>query len=134
LKWRLEAIRTKRSFAEVVLLHTLVYRVEEIFLIHTQSGILLQHVGAEANHGKDPDLVSGMLTAIQEFVKDSFNSQTGEMLDTLRMDGDHSVWIEQGPHAMLAAVIRLKETKASCGTTAITWKCEFVNGPGNWSR
>jgi OOP family OmpA-OmpF porin len=106
VKWRLEAIRSKRSFAEVVLLHTLVYRVEQIFLIHRKSGILLQHVGGGHNDGKDPDLVSGMLTAIQEFVKDSFDSATGEMLDSLRMDGDHSVWIEQGPHAILAAVIR----------------------------
>lgn len=106
LKWRIESIRTRKSFAEVVLLHTLVFRVEQIFLIHRQSGILLQHVEAEHHVGKDPDLVSGMLTAIQEFVKDSFDSQTGEMLDTLRMDGDHSVWIEQGPQAVLAAVIR----------------------------
>jgi outer membrane protein OmpA-like peptidoglycan-associated protein len=106
LRWRLEAIRTKRSFAEVVLLHTLVYRVEQIFLIHRESGILLQHVGGEYSDDKDPDLVSGMLTAIQEFVKDSFDSKTGEMLDTLRMDGDHSVWIEHGPHAVLAVVIR----------------------------
>ena len=106
LKWRLEALRTRKSFAEVMLLHTLVYRVEQIFLIHRQSGLLLQHTVAENIASKDPDLVSGMLTAIQDFVKDSFDTKTGEMLDTLRMDGDHSVWIEQGPDAVLAAVIR----------------------------
>jgi outer membrane protein OmpA-like peptidoglycan-associated protein len=104
--WRLEALRARKSFAEVVLLHTLVYRVEQIFLIHRQSGLLLQHVVADRIDIKDPDLVSGMLTAIQDFVKDSFDAQTGEMLDTLRMDGDHSVWIEHGPEAILAAVIR----------------------------
>ncbi len=32
-KWRLEAQRTGKSFAEIVLLRTLVYRVEQIFLI-----------------------------------------------------------------------------------------------------
>ena len=106
LKWRLEAIRTKKSFAEVVLLHTLVFRVEQIFLIHRRSGVLIQHVGPPHDDSKDPDLVSGMLTAIQDFVKDSFDSKTGEMLDTLRMDGNHSVWIEQGAHAVLATVIR----------------------------
>ncbi len=106
LKWRIEAIRTQRPFAEVVLLHTLVYRIEQIFLIHRQTGIVLQHAGANPDDTKDPDLVSGMLTAIQDFVKDSFDSETGEMLDTLRMDGDHSVWIEHGPEAILAAVIR----------------------------
>ncbi len=106
LKWRLEALRTRKSFAEVALLHTLVYRVEQIFLIHRHSGLLLQHAVAENIASKDPDLVSGMLTAIQDFVKDSFDTKTGEMLDTLRMDGDHSVWIEHGPEAVLAAVIR----------------------------
>jgi outer membrane protein OmpA-like peptidoglycan-associated protein len=106
LGWRLEALRTRKSFAEVVLLHTLVYCVEQIFLIHRRSGLLLQHVVAENIDIKDPDLVSGMLTAIQDFVKDSFDAETGELLDTLRMDGDHSVWIEHGPEAILAAVIR----------------------------
>lgn len=106
LRWRLEAIRTKKTFAEVVLLHTLVYRVEQIFLIHRRSGILIQHAQAAHDETKDPDLVSGMLTAIQDFVKDSFDTRTGEILDTLRMDGDHSVWIEQGPYAVLATVIR----------------------------
>jgi outer membrane protein OmpA-like peptidoglycan-associated protein len=106
LGWRLEALRTRKSFAEVVLLHTLVYRVEQIFLIHRRSGILLQHVVAESIDIKDPDLVSGMLTAIQDFARDSFDTDTGEMLDTLRMDGDHSVWIEHGTNAILAAVIR----------------------------
>jgi len=106
LKWRLEALRTRKPFAEVALLHTLVYRVEQIFLIHRHSGLLLQHAVAENIASKDPDLVSGMLTAIQDFVKDSFDTKTGEMLDTLRMDGDHSVWIEHGSEAVLAAVIR----------------------------
>lgn len=106
LKWRIEAMRTQKSFAEVVLLHTLVYRVEQIYLIHRQTGVLLLHVGTEPAENKDPDLISGMLTAIQDFVKDSFDSESGEMLDTLRMDGDHSVWIEHGPDAIMAAVIR----------------------------
>lgn len=106
LKWRLEAMRTRRPFAEVVLLHTLVYRVEQIFLIHRHTGIVLEHVATSQNGERDPDLVSGMLTAIQDFVKDSFDADSGEMLDTLRMDGDHSVWIEQGSQVFLAVVIR----------------------------
>lgn len=106
LKWRLEAMRTRRPFAEVVLLHTLVYRVEQIFLIHRHTGIVLEHVGTGQNGERDPDLVSGMLTAIQDFVKDSFDADSGEVLDTLRMDGDHSVWIEQGSQVILAIVIR----------------------------
>jgi len=33
LTWRVEALRTGRSFGEVVLLHTLLFRVEQVFLI-----------------------------------------------------------------------------------------------------
>ena len=38
LKWRWEAWRTGRPFAEVVLRHTLVYQVEHVFLIHRHTG------------------------------------------------------------------------------------------------
>lgn len=106
LKWRLESLRSHRPFAEVVLLHTLVYRVEQVYLIHRNSGLVIQHVAADPSASRDPDLVSGMLTAIQDFVKDAFDRDRGEILDTLRMDGDHSLWIDQGPHAILATVIR----------------------------
>ena len=104
LRWRLEAWRTGRSFGEVVLLHTLAYRVEQIFLIHRETGLLLQHVSAEAVAAPDGDMVSGMLTAIQDFVRDSFAEQ-GQSLDSMKV-GDLTVWIEVGPHALAAAVIR----------------------------
>jgi len=104
MKWRFEAFRTRKQFAEVILLHTLIYKVEQIFLIHGESGIVLDHVVAKDSIIQDPDLVSGMLTAIQDFVKDSFNTQ--DDLDTLRMGSDKSVWIEKGEHALIAAVIR----------------------------
>ena len=106
LKWRLEALTTKKPFAEVVLLNTLIYQVEQVFLIHRNTGLVLQHVVAKEVTTHAPDLISSMLTAIQDFVQDSFGVEKGESLDTLRMEGDRSVWIEQGPQAILAAVIR----------------------------
>ncbi len=105
LKWRLEARRTGRSFGEVVLLKTLVYRVEQVFLIERKSGLLLQHVHTSGSEVQDADMVSGMLTAIRDFAQDSFKMAEGESLDALRI-GDLSVWIEAGPHALVAAVIR----------------------------
>ena len=105
LKWRIEAIRTGRPYAEVALLHSLIYRVEQVFLIHRKSGLLLQHLVAPAVAIQDPDLVSGMLSAIREFVQDSFNSQQGDSLESLQV-GELQIWIEQGPQAILAAVIR----------------------------
>ena len=105
LKWRFEALRTQKSFAEVVLLHTLIYQVEQVFLIHRQTGLVLQQAAISAVSADDPDLVSSMLTAIKDFIQDSFGQTTDETLETLRI-GDRSVWIEHGPQAFLAAVIR----------------------------
>jgi OOP family OmpA-OmpF porin len=105
LKWRLEAYRTGKPFAEVVLLHSIVYRVEQVFLIHKKTGLLLQHIAADLVATQDADLVSGMLTAIRDFVHDSFGVGQGDSLETLQV-GELLVWIEQGPHAILAGVIR----------------------------
>jgi OOP family OmpA-OmpF porin len=103
--WRYEALRTGKPFAEVALLHTLRYRVEQIFLIETASGLLLQHLHPRQDEVKDADMVSGMLTAIRDFVHDSFRLGKSENLEALKV-GELSVWIEQGPRAVIAAVIR----------------------------
>ncbi|MBD2087955.1 OmpA family protein [Trichocoleus sp. ST-U3] len=104
-KWRLEALQTGKSFAEVVLLRTLLYRVEQVFLIHKKTGLLLQHVVAPNVAAQDADLVSAMLTAIRDFVQDSFSVQTGDSLETLQF-GELTIWIEPGPQAILAGIIR----------------------------
>ncbi|MCF2147305.1 OmpA family protein [Desmonostoc muscorum LEGE 12446] len=104
-QWRLEAQRTGKSFAEIVLLRTLVYRVEQIFLIHKESGLLLQHLVTKQVAIQDPDLVAAMLTAIQDFIKDSFNVQKGDGIKSLRF-GEVIIWIEEGPQALIAAMIR----------------------------
>ena len=110
-RWRMEALATGKSFGEVVLLHSLVYRVEQVFLIHPQSGLLLQHVissQVEKQLGEDAtdaSMVTSMLTAIQDFVRDSFQVESKAALDSIEV-GDLKVWLERGPHAVLACVIR----------------------------
>ncbi len=104
-KWRLEAKRTGKSFAEIVLLRTLVYRVEQVFLIHKQTGLLLQHLVANQVAAQDADLVAAMLTAIQDFVRDSFSVRKEDALQSLRF-GELTIWIEEGPQAVLAGIIR----------------------------
>ncbi len=104
-KWRLEAKRTGKTFAEVVLIRTLIYQVEQIFLIHRETGLVIRHVVTDVATAQDPDLVSAMLTAIQDFVKDSFTVEAGRSLDTLQL-GDFTLLIEDGPQAVLACVIR----------------------------
>jgi outer membrane protein OmpA-like peptidoglycan-associated protein len=105
LQWRIEAIRAGRPYAEVALLRSLVYRVEQVFLIHLKTSLVLQHVVASALVTQDADMVSSMLSAIRDFVRDSFSTQQSDSLDSLQM-GDVQVWIEQGPQAIIAAVIR----------------------------
>lgn len=105
LKWRWEALRTGRSFAEVVMLRSLVYRVEQLFLIHRETSLSLLHATADATLSKDSDMVAGMLSAIRDFARDSFSTGEDSDLEEFRM-GELQVWIAPGRQAYLAAVIR----------------------------
>ena len=105
LKWRWEAWRTGKSFAEVVMLRSLVYRVEQIFLIHRETSLSLLHVAVDASATQDSDMVAGMLSAIQDFARDSFKTGADAALEEFRI-GEMQVWIAPGRHAYLAAVIR----------------------------
>ncbi len=66
---------------------------------------MLQHLVTTQVAVQDPDLVAAMLTAIQDFVKDSFSVQTGDGIKSLRF-GELTIWIEEGPQALVAAMIR----------------------------
>ena len=81
------------------------YQVEQLFLIDNSTGLPVSHVASESAQTQDADMVSGMLSAIQSFVQDAFETQEFDGLNTLQM-GDLSVWIEWGPQAVLAAVVR----------------------------
>ena len=105
IKWRIESWRTGVPYAEVVIAHALLYRVEQVFLIHAETGLLLSHVTAPNLDVPDADLISGMLTAIQDFVRDSFRPGEGGTLSTFTV-GEHTVNVEAGPRALIAAVIR----------------------------
>jgi OOP family OmpA-OmpF porin len=54
---------------------------------------------------QDPSLVSGMLSAIQDFVRDSFHTSQSQGINRMNV-GDLDVWVEEGPYAILAVVIR----------------------------
>jgi len=106
LKWRFEALRTGVPYPQIVIKYALVYRVEQVFLIHRETGLLLSQATAEDLEGQDADLISGMLTAIRDFVQDSFGkAEEGDGgLRTFSV-GERTVLVEQGPKALLAAVV-----------------------------
>jgi len=105
LKWCFEAWRTGVPYGEIVMKHALVYQVEQAFLVHAESGLLLAHAALDEKKSQDPDLVSGMLTAIRDFVADSFHASSEDGLRTFSV-GELTVMVESGPRAMLAAVVR----------------------------
>ncbi len=105
LRWRFEAYQSGRPFAEVALLHTLDYSLEEIFLIHAETGLLLEHVVDPTVPSKDAQTVSAMLAAIRDFVKDSFDTGNSESLDGIRL-GELNVLVEPGPQAFIVGVVR----------------------------
>lgn len=105
LAWRWEALTTGRSFGEIVMLRSLLYRVEQVFLIHRSTGLLLAHRAAATAVVKDADMVSGMLTAIQDYVQDSFGANQAEKLETMQV-GEFTVLIQHGPSSILAGVLR----------------------------
>jgi outer membrane protein OmpA-like peptidoglycan-associated protein len=102
---RFQALRTGQSFAELEGQRTLVYRVEELFLIHRETGVPLLRVSADPNTEADSKVIGDMLSAIQEFARDSFGVATDSALVEFRA-GPLQVWIALGPDAYLAAVIR----------------------------
>jgi OOP family OmpA-OmpF porin len=103
--WRLEARRSGRPFAEVVLAHTLVFRVEWVVLIHTETSLVLEQA-TTSGVPQAPDQVSAMLQAISAFARDAFKPAVpGGELQTLEV-GDLTVWVERDPAVTLAAAIR----------------------------
>ena len=105
LGWRLDAWRTGKSYSEVVFLKTLNYRVEEVFLIHKETGLLIHQVAPDLGISKDADMMSAMLTAIQDFITDSFEITDDERLASMKM-GTLTILLEPGPGAVLAVAVR----------------------------
>lgn len=81
------------------------YKFEQLFLIEKESGLPICHAKSDSVESQDADMVSGMLSAIQSFVQDAFSTDEFDGLNTLQL-GELSVWIEWGPSAVVAAVIR----------------------------
>jgi hypothetical protein len=78
--------------------------VAEVFLIHRESGLLLWRISRDPDASSDSDLMSGMLTAIRDFVKESFGRGREGQLDEIQY-GERRILIETAQHAYLAVVI-----------------------------
>jgi len=88
-----------------VMMHSLLYRVEQVFLIHRETGLVLNHVVAPSAPAQDADMVAGLLSAIQQFARDSFQSGKTENLGNMTFD-ELQIRVVSGPNAVIAAAIR----------------------------
>ncbi len=104
VKWRLEALRTGKSFGEIALLRSLRYKVQQVVLIQRESGSVLQYVKAPGEGIKEAELVSSMLTALGDFMSDSFNAKRSQEFEAVDI-GDFRLWVHYGPQTLLAATI-----------------------------
>lgn len=105
VRWRIEAWRTGRSFAQVAFLHTVLFRVEHVFLLHRKTGLQLLHATRPGVIAREPDLIAAMLTAIQDFLRDAFEAPKDDSATSFSIN-EMSVVVENGNHAALAAVVR----------------------------
>jgi OOP family OmpA-OmpF porin len=103
IRWRIESLISGKPFTEILLARSLLYSVEQVFLIHRRSGLLLRHAAAQGSVLKDADMISGMLTAIQDFLADSF-TEGGQDLETVDA-GKFKLWLTYSPKVLLVAAV-----------------------------
>lgn len=104
--WRIEAARTGKSFSEVVLLKTLVFRVDQVLLVDRDTGLIMAEVHPPGIKTQDADMVAGMLSAISDFAADSFGASPEESpLEEIEFQG-MTLILAQGPEAVLALVVQ----------------------------
>jgi hypothetical protein len=99
--WRVRARLGGVPDDELSLRAVLPFQVNEVFLIHHETGLLLLHASRQATSTADSEIISGMLTAIRDFASEAFGyGETGE-LDEIQY-GRHRILIETGRLSYLA--------------------------------
>jgi hypothetical protein len=81
--------------------------IEDVFIISNE-GLLLAHRSKELHPDMDDDILGSMLTAVQDFVKDSFKDKSKFGLKRLDF-GDSVIHIKRGKHIYTAVILSGKE-------------------------
>jgi CHASE3 domain sensor protein len=95
------------SSGELIHREALPFRIQEVFLIQRESGLLMARSHSEnfnVNVAADSDLLSGMLTAIRDFAREVFGKEGGRELEEIQY-GDYRIILMSGHVAYLAVVI-----------------------------
>ena len=78
--------------------------IDDVF-VGDPGGVLLAHCSFSPAPHQDSDILVGMFQAVQDFVRDSFHTGTGEAMRSLEF-GDRKVLIERGAQHFIAVVYR----------------------------
>lgn len=101
---RIQAKLSGVSTADLLLNESLPFQVHEIFYIHKKSGILLaQSSLLTQKFQSNPDLISGMLTAIRNFSSSAFEKTEENELNRIEYE-NLQIYLEVGRYAYLAVV------------------------------
>jgi hypothetical protein len=80
--------------------------IDEIFLM-TPDGRLLKHYTRRLRPDQDEDILAGMLTAVQNFIKESFD-EAGGRLKEIRFE-NYDIFISHSKSVVIAAIISTKK-------------------------
>jgi hypothetical protein len=111
------------------------YDVEEVLLVYREKGILISHVNKGQDEKMDRDLMTGMFTAIQDFVGDVFESEGQDTTQLKELElGDKKVLIEHGQYTYIAAVFKgnAKRVVPKLQSTITELETEFIHNLEEW--
>ncbi len=80
--------------------------VDEVFLM-TPNGMLLKHYTRRLRPDQDEDILAGMLSAVQNFIRDSFD-EAGGKLSEIRFE-NYDIVISHSKNVVIAAIISTKK-------------------------
>jgi len=107
ISWRFKAWQSGVKYSEYVASQIYQYQVQQLLVIHRETGTLLHSISADPDKQKDADLISSMLVAINDFVADAFGVNGNESENELGeiKTEDFTLLIKIGPQALLVAAV-----------------------------
>jgi len=100
------ALASINVFGFIMVWHSSPTIIDEIFLM-TPDGRLLKHYTRRLKPDQDEDILAGMLTAVQNFIKESFE-EAGGKLKEIRFE-NYDIFISHSKSVVIAAIISTKK-------------------------
>ncbi len=107
--------------------------VDEVFLM-TPTGMLLKHYTRRLRPDQDQDIMAGMLTAVQNFVRESFD-EAGGKLNEIKFE-NYDILISHSKNVVIAAIISTKKPerlRIQLKTATDDLEKEFGEKISHWS-